>query len=111
MIMKMFVRIILAFFIFNIYSSDVCAKNVILIGIDCLRKSHVSCYGYLQNTTPNLDKFAKESIVFTNAYSPSSWTLPAFMSWFTCCYPSEHKIVNELYKDKRGRFLTSSLDI
>jgi len=33
--------------------------------------------------------------LFKQAISPSSWTLPVFMSWFTSLYPSQHKIVNK----------------
>ena len=52
-------------------------QNVILISIDTCRADHLSCYGYLKNTTPNIDKIAQESVLFSNAYSPIPITLPA----------------------------------
>lgn len=66
--------------------------NIVVISIDTLRADHVGFYGYQQNTTPNLDNFAKESIVFSNAFTQSSWTLPSHMTLFTSLYPSFHRV-------------------
>jgi arylsulfatase len=46
-------------------------------------------YGYKRNTSPNIDKFASNAIVFSNAISQSSWTAPAVISLFTSKYPEE----------------------
>ena len=64
--------------------------NVILIVMDTTRRDHLSCYGYTRETTPHLDSLARDSLLFTNAYSPSSWTLPAHASIMTGLYPSTH---------------------
>jgi len=64
--------------------------NVVLITLDTTRADHLSCYGYPRKTTPYLDQLAQESVVFTNAYTPSSWTLPAHASLFTGMYPAKH---------------------
>ncbi len=69
--------------------------NVIVIGFEPLGSNHIGCYGYAKNTTPHLDAFAKDAFLFERAISPSSWTLPVFMSWFTSLYPSRHKITNK----------------
>jgi arylsulfatase A-like enzyme len=61
--------------------------NVILILIDTLRADHVGCYGYSRNTTPNLDKFASEAVMFRKAISAAPWTTPAVASIFTAQYP------------------------
>ncbi len=72
------------------------SRSLIIIGTDALQASHTGFgSGYRAETTPNLDRLARKSFVFTNAYSPSSWTLPAFMSWFTSLYPSVHGITNK----------------
>ncbi len=63
------------------------SPNIILIMIDTLRADHLGCYGYKRDTTPNLDEFAAEAVVFRNAISPSSWTSPAVASFFTAQYP------------------------
>lgn len=65
-------------------------KQIILISADALRADHLGSYGYFRNTSPYLDRFAKESIVFENAISQASWTLPSFGSLFTSLYPSFH---------------------
>lgn len=69
--------------------------NLVLIGWDTLRADHVSALGYKRKTTPNLDRLAARSYLFTSAISPASWTLPAFMSIFTSMYPSEHGVTNK----------------
>jgi len=60
--------------------------NILLILIDSVRADHLSLYNYHLNTTPNLDKFAEKSVVFENAISPSSWTLPTVASILTGKY-------------------------
>ena len=67
------------------------APNIILITLDTLRADHVSSYGYQRPTTPNLDRAAKGGVLFENAFSNSSWTLPAHASLFTGRLPREHK--------------------
>ncbi len=54
--------------------------NLILITMDTARGDHVSCYGYPKQTTPNLDRLAKEGLVFRHAYAPSPWTVPSHAS-------------------------------
>jgi len=68
--------------------------NLILITIDCLRADHLSCLGYRKKTTPNLDYLASKGLLFSQAISVSSWTLPSFLSMFTSTYPLMYK--NEL---------------
>ncbi len=69
--------------------------NLIIVGFEPLGAAHVGAYGYLRPTTPNLDRFAKDAVLFRNAVSPSSWTLPTFMSMFTSLYPSQHTLTNK----------------
>ena len=65
-------------------------QQMILISIDCLRADHVGVYGYERNTTPNIDAFARDGVVFETAISTSATTLPTHMSMFTGLTPSEH---------------------
>jgi arylsulfatase A-like enzyme len=66
--------------------------NVILITIDALRPDHLGCYGYERNTSPNIDRLAKEGILFKNAVAQASWTLPSFVSILTSLYPIKHQV-------------------
>lgn len=60
--------------------------NVILISIDTLRPDRMGVYGHRPmglSTTPSLDALAAQGIVFENAVSTTSWTLPAHYSLMT----------------------------
>jgi arylsulfatase A-like enzyme len=70
------------------------SPNVLVIVIDTLRADHVSAYGYSRPTTPNLDRLAKEGVLFENAISPSSWSLPSHASLVTGRYMHDHKVGN-----------------
>ena len=69
--------------------------DVVLIIIDTLRADHLGTYGYYCDTSPSIDAFAKESIVFENAVVQSPWTLPSHMSMLTSLYPSSHGVIKE----------------
>ena len=62
--------------------------NVILLVVDTLRADHVGIYGYPRNTSPSLDRFSREAVVFENTVSTSPWTLPAVASILTAHYPT-----------------------
>ena len=66
--------------------------NIILISIDTIRSDHLSLYGYPLNTSPNLDEFAKDAVVFDNAISPSIWSISSISSIFTGKYLSHHNV-------------------
>jgi len=51
--------------------------NIILLSIDCLRQDHLGCYGYKRDTTPNIDKIAKEGTIFNQAITGGTFTIPS----------------------------------
>ena len=57
--------------------------KVILLVIDTLRADHLGCYGYHRETSPNIDRFAGEGVVFESAYPSDIPTQPSFTSMFT----------------------------
>ena len=67
-------------------------QRVILISIDTCRADYLGCYGYPENTTPNIDELAKEGILFENVVSPVPYTLPAHSSIFTGTIPPYHGV-------------------
>jgi arylsulfatase A-like enzyme len=80
--------------------------NIILISIDTLRPDHTGCYGYDRPTTPSLDAFAQDAVLFENAVSAAPWTLPSHSSIFTSLYPNRHGLVQrpkrfQLWKNLR----------
>lgn len=64
--------------------------DVLLIVLDTMRADRLSCYGHSQPTSPNLDAFAADALLFEHAISPAQWTIPAHASLFTGRYPSSH---------------------
>lgn len=83
--------------------------NVLFISIDPLRARNIHAYGYKRPTTPIIDSLAAKGILFKNAISVSSWTLPATMSLFTGVYPSMHKITNKITITPDGKEEISNL--
>jgi hypothetical protein len=65
-------------------------NSVILIVLDTLRQDHMSLYGYSRQTTPHLDRWAKDALVFENSTSNGTWTLPSHASIFTGLSPRSH---------------------
>lgn len=57
--------------------------NVILFGIDSLRRDHMSAYGYHRLTTPHMDRIASEGVLFEQHFSPSIPTTPAYANMLT----------------------------
>ena len=43
--------------------------NIVLLGIDSLRADHLSGYGYARLTSPHLDRFAQQGVLFENTFS------------------------------------------
>ncbi len=66
--------------------------NLILISIDTLRADHLTCYGYERQTSPNLDRLAEKSFLFTRSYSTSTWTLPSTATLLTGLLPAQHNV-------------------
>ena len=60
-------------------------KRIILITVDCLRADHVSCIGG-GNLTPNIDKFAKDAIIFTRAFANGPGTNQSFPAILASTY-------------------------
>ena len=72
--------------------------NIILISLDTLRPDHLGCYGYKRNTSPAIDRLATDSVLFENAYSTTSWTLPGHVSLLTSLDCVNHQVYFPLQK-------------
>lgn len=64
------------------------APDVLFIVMDTVRAQSSSAYGYERPTTPNFDRLAKEGLLFKDANSPATWSLPAHAALFTGTFPS-----------------------
>ena len=65
-------------------------RNVVLLVVDTVRADHLGLYGYERPTTPHLDAWAAEGVVFDQAFATSPWTVPSFASIYTGHLPSRH---------------------
>ncbi len=63
--------------------------NVVLV--DTLRADHLTVCGYPRPTSPNLARLARESVVFDDACTVMSHTLPAHVSLVTGVHPATHQ--------------------
>ena len=66
------------------------APDVVLVVLDTVRAQKVSAYGYERQTTPTIDALAREGLLFLDATSPSTWSLPSHASLFTGLFVSGH---------------------
>ncbi len=57
--------------------------NLVLISIDSLRADGLGCYGAERPTSPAIDGLCERGMVFTQAVSPTSWTLPSHVTLMT----------------------------
>jgi arylsulfatase A-like enzyme len=64
--------------------------SVVLYVVDCLRADHVGAYGYPRPTTPEIDRLARDGLVFESVRACASWTKPAVGCLFTSLYPVFH---------------------
>jgi arylsulfatase A-like enzyme len=74
-------------------------QGVILVLLDTVRADRLGCYGYGRNTSPHIDALAGEGVRFSQAISPSPWTLPSVASLLAGQYSER------VFRDK----LTASL--
>ena len=56
--------------------------RVLYFDIDTLRPDHLGCYGYRRNTSPNIDRIAREGTRFTNNYASDAPCLPSRAALF-----------------------------
>lgn len=83
---------VIAGFFYVRYANKPRDFNVLLITVDALRQDHLGCYGYKVDTSPNIDKFAKDGVLFKQAISQASFTASSFPSIMTSTYPDTHKV-------------------
>ena len=83
-------------------AADSTPPNVILIISDDQHWRDYAFLGHPHLRTPALDRLARESLVFTHGYVPSSLCCPSLASIITGRYPHEHRIVGNDPPEKPG---------
>ena len=74
--------------------------NIIIFTIDTLRADHLECYGYENIQTPNINRLAREGILFEYNIAQAPLTLPSHASILTGTYPLFHGV-----RDNGGFYL------
>lgn len=64
--------------------------RVLLVSIDTLRFDHLGCTGYRLPTSPNLDSFRRDAVLFADAVAQSSSTLASHASMLTSLLVPQH---------------------
>ena len=67
-------------------------ENYILISLDEVRPDHLSCYGYRDNRTPNLDRLAENGVLFETVISSSCLTPVSHASILTGLNAPKHGV-------------------
>jgi arylsulfatase A-like enzyme len=65
---------------------------ILMVVVDTLRADRLGASGYDLDITPNLDRLADRSFVYTQAMAGAGWTLPAFASILTGMEPDHHGV-------------------
>jgi arylsulfatase A-like enzyme/cytochrome c-type biogenesis protein CcmH/NrfG len=73
-------------------SSERKQPPIVLISIDTLRSDHLPAYGYRAIATPNIDRLARDGVVFEHAYANVPLTLPSHATMMTGRLPNEHGV-------------------
>ncbi len=79
-------------------------RNVVLISIDSLRRDRLGTYGhkprYAQDVpvSPNIDELGATGVVFEDAWTTSSWTLPSHMALMTGLSDRQHGVETDKFQ-------------
>ncbi len=63
-------------------------RNAVLIVLDTLRADRLSAYGNPRETSPALDRLARDGVLFETVVTNTPWTLPAMAGLLSGQYPT-----------------------
>ncbi|MEE4271457.1 MAG: sulfatase [Thermoanaerobaculales bacterium] len=67
--------------------------NLLLITLDTVRADILESYGFPEASSPNLARFAEESVVFEQAFATSPRTGPSHATLLTALHPAHHGVL------------------
>jgi arylsulfatase A-like enzyme len=70
--------------------------KILFILQDALRPDRLGCYGYRKNTSPHIDRLAREGVLFQNCIAVSTHTFPPIVSINTGCNIATHGLMGPL---------------
>jgi arylsulfatase A-like enzyme len=80
--------------------------NVVLVTVDTLRADHLGSYGYARETSPAIDRLAREGVRFDTAVTQWPKTTPSLASLHTGVYPSTNGVTRHTQQALPAAFAT-----
>ncbi len=68
--------------------------RILYIDIDSLRPDHLGCYGYHRHTSPNIDRIARQGVIFDNVYTSDAPCLPSRTALWSGRFGIHNGIIN-----------------
>src|SRR5262245_43307791 len=84
--------VVLAVVALTAHLSAASRPNVLFILCDDLRPAALGCYGSPHVKTPNIDRLAKEGVLFKNTFCTTSLCSPSRASILTGLYAHSHGV-------------------
>jgi arylsulfatase A-like enzyme len=88
--------------------TDPAKPNVLILAADSLRPDRLSFFGHSRQTSPAIDRIAREGLVFSDTYVPLARTFPSLASILTGQDPHTHGI-RHMFPDPAATRLDGSL--
>jgi arylsulfatase A-like enzyme len=66
--------------------------DIYIVLSDACQPAHLGVYGYARNTSPHIDAFAADAMVYENAYANASFTRSSVATLLTGLYPDSHDV-------------------
>jgi arylsulfatase A-like enzyme len=79
----------------RVAAGDAQIRNVIVLLVDTQRADALTTYRQSRVQSPQIERFARESVVFERCQTPANWTKPACASVLTGLHPLSHRALTE----------------
>lgn len=85
------------------------SPNVVIYMVDTLRADHLSVYGYDLPTSPRLEEFSQESVLFEDVTAEAPWTKPSTSTVLTGLPSLSHRAIG--FADKLPSEVTTLAEL
>jgi arylsulfatase A-like enzyme len=65
---------------------------IVFVSIDTFAARHLALYGYGRATSPELERFQRDAVLFERCLANAPWTLPSYLSVMSGLYPRAHAV-------------------
>lgn len=90
--MRRYIPSLLFLAFFSCASQAAPPPNIVLITLEATRADRMGFLGSRAGLTPNLDRLAREGLIFEHAYAQSPSTAPSHATLLTGTYPQFHRV-------------------